>query len=530
VCSLASDLRLPSIETIDIDETPRRSSRRRRAKPGPAGACRTTDYKRLRNPFTPQPAFTEDRVQAMHHSALRILEDLGMRVLLPEARRLFARAGALVDDDAGMVRIGRDIVDAALQSAPRSYRLHAGNAARDIVCEPGALNFQAGSGCPNVTDMTRGRRPGTLVDFEQVLKVTQGFDVLHQNGPHVEPQDVPAHLRHYAFTRSQLALTDKHSFVYARGRAQVLDCFEMLRLAFELDEERFLREPWCTTIVNTNSPRQIDVPMAQALIDFARHGQHSIVTPFCLAGAMAPVTEAGALTLQHAEALAAIVLTQLARPGAPVMYGGFSSNVDMRSGAPAFGTPEHVKMQLGAGQLARCIGLPWRSAAGTASNLADAQGAGETAMSLWGAMLAGATYIVHCAGWLEGGLTFGFEKMICDLEVVQGLAELCTPASADDDAIGMDALAEVQPGGHFFSTAHTMKRYRTAFYEPLVSDTANFGTWSEAGARDAIRRAHDVWQARLVGYTPPPACAGVAERLEPFIERRSREGGAAPES
>ena len=440
------------------------------------------------------------------------------------------KAGALVDNDAGMVRIGRDIVEDTLRSAPRSYRLHAADDSRDLICEQGALNFQAGSGCPNAMDLERGRRPGTLSDFEEILKVTQGFDVLHQNGPHVEPQDVPAHLRHYAFTKSQLSLTDKHSFVYARGRAQVLDCFEMLHLALDIDEERFQREAWCTTIINTNSPRQIDIPMAEALIDFARHGQHSIVTPFCLAGAMAPVTEAGALTLQHAEALAAIALTQLVNPGAPVMYGGFGSNVDMKSGAPAFGTPTHVKMELGTGQLARLIGLPWRSAAGTSSNLADAQGAGETTMSLWGAVLAGATYIVHCAGWLEGGLTFGMEKMICDLEAVQGIAELCGPTPADADAIGMEALADVQPGGHFFSTAHTMKRYQTAFYEPLVSATTNFGTWQEAGAREAARRALDIWKTRLGAYRRPPACEGVEERLQAFVERRTREGGAPPSS
>lgn len=469
-------------------------------------------------------------MRAMHDSALRVLEELGIRILLPEARSLFMQAGALVDDDTEMVRIGRDIVEEALRLAPRSYRLHAADSSRDMICEEGALNFQAGSGCPNATDLARGRRPGTLNDFEEILKVTQGFDVLHQNGPHVEPQDVPAHLRHYAFTKSQLSLTDKHSFVYARGRAQVLDCFEMFRLAYDIDETRFQSEAWCTTIVNTNSPRQIDIPMAQALVDFARHGQHSIVTPFCLAGAMAPVTAAGALTLQHAEALAAIALTQLAGPGAPVMYGGFSSNVDMKSGSPAFGTPEHVKMQLGTGQLARLLGLPWRSAAGTASNLADAQGAGETVMSLWGAVLAGATHVIHCAGWLEGGLTFGFEKMICDLEAVQGIAELCGPTPADEDAIGMDALADVQPGGHFFSTAHTMKRYRTAFYEPVVSETANFGTWTESGARDAMHRARDVWQSRLVEYVRPAACEGVAERLQSFVDRRTREGGAPPES
>jgi trimethylamine--corrinoid protein Co-methyltransferase len=236
------------------------------------------------------------------------------------------------------------------------------------------------------------------------------------------------------------------------------------------------------------------------------------------------------LTLQHAEALACIALAQIVRPGAPVTYGGFSSNVDMKSGAPAFGTPEHVQMELGSGQLARRIGLPWRSAAGTASNMADAQGAHETVMSLWGSVLAGATMIIHSAGWLEGGLTLGYEKLINDMEAVQAFAELCAGVDASDDAIGFEAIAEVAPGGHFFAAKQTMERYETAFYAPLVADWSNFGTWTDAGALSSEQRATEIWKRRIAEHAPPVVDPGRLEELDEFIARRTAEGGAPPES
>ena len=263
----------------------------------------------------------------------------------------------------------------------------------------------------------RERQARTLDDFRELVQLTQGFDALQMVPPLVEPQDIPIHLRHYAMTEVALTQSDKVIFAYARGTPQAMECFEMIRDFRGLSDDEFRTKPQLYTIVNTNSPRQIDVPMAQGLIDFARYGQPIIVTPFTLMGAMAPITVAGALTLSHAEALAAITLTQLARPGAPVTYGTFTSNVDMKSGAPAFGTPEQVKASLGAGQLARLIGLPWRCAAGSAANVADAQAAHETEISGWGAVLAGATVVIHAAGWLEGGLTVGYEKLITDMDM-----------------------------------------------------------------------------------------------------------------
>ncbi len=509
-------------ETRRVRQGGRRSRERK-----PRG--RAVNYRQLRNPFTPQTVFCDDEVAAIHETALKVLEELGLRILLAEGRALFASAGAIIDEETQMVRIGRDIVASALESAPRSIRLRAASPEREQLVEPGAILFTAGAGCPNASDMERGRRPGSLADYDEALKLQQSFDVIHLLGPSAEPQDVPTHLRHYAFARSQLTLCDKPMFVYARGAAQVAESFEMIKLAHGLDEAGFRDGVWATTVINSNSPRQLDVPMARGIIDFARAGQMSIITPFCLAGAMAPITVAGALTLQHAEALAGIALAQIAGPGAPVCYGGFASNVDMKSGAPAFGTPEHVKMTLGSGQLARHIGLPWRSAAGAASKVADAQGAHETGMSAWAAMLAGATITVHAAGWLDGGLCFGYEKFINDIESLQTFAELCSATDGAEDAIGYRAIADVEPGGHFFATEHTMERYESAFYEPLVADLSNVGAWEEAGSLNSEQRAVGIWKSVLENFTPPPTCEGVAERLEPFIAERTKAGGASPD-
>ena len=517
-----------------MDENARTARRdRRRGRDGASGHSameRSPDYRQLRNSFMPQRVVSDDEISSIHETAFQVLEDLGIKVLLPEARAYFASAGALVDDATQMVRIGRDIVQSALDSAPRRFVGKAGNPGRDLEFELGSMMFLAGSGAPNVTDLDRGRRAGSLADFEDLTRIVQSFDVLHLQGPYVEAQDIDLRLRHYAVGKVQLTMSDKMPFVYARGTGQVEESFEMIKLARGMDEAAFEADPHCYTVINTNSPRQLDIPMARGIIDFARYRQISIITPFCLAGAMAPITVAGALTLQHAEALAGITLAQIVRRGAPVVYGSFSSNVDMKSGAPAFGTPEHVKATLGAGQLARHLGLPWRSGAGSASNVNDSQAAHETQFALWGSVLAGATICIHAAGWLEGGLSVSFEKIITDLEALQTFAELFTPTSGGAAEIGYDAIADVQPGGHFFSTPHTMERYRTAFYPPLVADLANFGNWSEAGAKTANQRANAIWKRTVEEYRPIDRADEIAAVLDAYIARGTAAGGAEPES
>jgi len=516
-------------EGIDAMQTESRSRRRGRAAIGEREG-RKVDYHNLTNPFPPMKVFTDDRIEAMHEASLNVLEKLGVKVLLPVARDYFRKAGARVDDESEMVFIGRDIVEAALQTAPKSIPVHAGVREKDIVLEPGRLVFQPGAGAPHATDLTRGRRPGSLSDFRELVRLTQHFDVLHMVPPIVEPQDVPIHLRHYETARAQLTLANKVPFVFSRGTPQVEDCFEMIRDFRGLSDAEFAANSHCYTIINTNSPRQLDIPMAQGLIDFAKAGQVSIVTPFTLMGAMAPITVAGAITLSHAEAMAAITLTQLVNPGAPVCYGTFTSNVDMKSGAPAFGTPEHFRASLAAGQLARKIGLPWRSASGSAANINDAQGANENQLAVWGCLLAGATIVIHAAGWLEGGLSVSYEKLVSDCELLQMIAELCSEAKAGDDEIALDALAEVAPGGHFFGATHTMGRYQSEFYEPFLHDWSNFGTWTEKGAKDTDQRANEVWKDIL--ETPPDLnlSGDRVDELRNFIARRTDAGGAAPVS
>ena len=260
-------------------------------------------------------------------------------------------------------------------------------------------------------------------------------------------------------------------------------------------------------------------------MEMSRAGQVVVVTPFTLAGAMSPVTIAGALAQQNAEALAGIAFTQIVKPGAPVMYGGFTSNVDMKTGAPAFGTPEYAKAALAGGQLARRYNLPYRSSNANAANLVDAQAAYESEMSIWAAVMGHANMVLHGTGWLEGGLCASFEKMIIDAEMLQMMAAFLEPIEVNDDTIAIDAMAEAGPGGHFFGTAHTLERYETAFYQPMVSDWRNFETWEEAGSLTATQRANGIWKQMLADYEPPPIDPGVDEALKDFIARRKAEGG-----
>lgn len=506
-----------------------RAGRRGRREAGgssiPSGGAR---YRRLVNTLQPQRAFSDDHVAHIHATALRVLAELGMRVLDPVARQAFRAAGAKVDETTAMVLLDRELVTEALRTAPASFEVAGAHPERDITIGGANVAFLCVGGPPHVTDLDQGKRPGTLQDMQNFLKLSQHFDVLHIQSSNVEPQDVPVQFRHLRQAESQLALSDKPLFVYSRGSAQVRDVFEMIRLARGLDEAGFQAQPRCYTVINTNSPRQLDVPMCQGIMDFARAGQVAIITPFTLAGAMAPITIPGALTLQHAEALAGIALAQITRPGAPVVYGSFTSNVDMKSGSPAFGTPEFVRAAFGAGQLARHVGLPWRGSGATSSNAADAQATYEFLNSVWGSLLGGANMLVHAAGWLESGLTASMEKFILDIEMLQVFAALFQPVELDETAFGFDAIAEVEPGGHFFGTAHTMARYQSAFYEPLVSERRNFGQWSEDGAKTATVRANGIWKKVLAEFEPPPQDPAVRQTIEDFVARRIQEGGAPP--
>ena len=487
---------------------------------------RDVDYRHLVSPLPLAQAYSDDQIEAIHEAALTVLEELGVRVLHDQARARLKAAGAEVNDT--QVRYDRALVDDAIQSAPSTFSLHG----------PGLTNKMGGrntqfvpvGGPPHAMDTERGKRPGTFDDFRNFIRLAQSFDVIHMTGPSVEPQDIPPHLRHLQMMRVQMLESDKPTFVYSRGAPQVRDCLAMLRLRHGLAVDAELDRTLCYTVINTNSPLILDLPMCQGIIDFAEAGQMIVITPFTLSGAMAPVTIPGALVQQHAEMLSALVLAQLFGRGAPVVYGGFTSNVDMKSGAPAFGTPEYVRACWGTGQLARHIGLPWRSSASCVSNTPDAQSIWETQMALWGALTGGANMTVHAAGWLEGGLSASYEKFILDIEQLQHMAELMQPVKFDAGELALDAIREVGSGGHYFGTQHTMERFETAFYAPFVSDWSNYGQWQEAGGHTATERATGLWKQTLADFQPPAVDPAIAEAVNDFTERRIAEGGAAPES
>jgi len=495
-----------------------------------AGGVPRLPWRRLVNTLGPIELLSLDQVEAIHKASLTILRDIGVQVLGARALDVFAGSGARVEREdgargpAGQVRLDPDQVLELVGHAPSRFELFARNPARNLVFGDRHLVFGAVGGPAFVTDLDRGRRAGNAADFASFVRVIGSLDVIHQEGGGpLEPTDLPVDTRHLDMYRTLATLLDKSWQCLAFGRTVVDDALEVAAITRGDSRQTLVREPTLMTIVNTNSPLRLDGPMSDGLIEMATWGQPVVATPFTLAGAMTPVTLAGALAQQNAEALFMVALAQLVRPGTPMIYGGFTSNVDMRTGSPAFGTPEYVKAAIATGQLARRYGLPHRSSNVTGSSVVDAQAAYESEMSIWGSVLGGASLLYQGAGWIEGGLTASFEKLILDAELLQQVAEVLTPIEVDDASLGLDSIAEVGPGGHFFGTAHTLERFETAFYRPMLSDWRNFETWQEDGARTATERANAIWKQLLAEYVPPPLDNGAAEALDAFVDRQKRE-------
>jgi trimethylamine--corrinoid protein Co-methyltransferase len=500
-----------------------RAERERRS----AGALNQLKWRLVENPYPPIEILNAEQIEAIHDTSLSVLEEIGMDFLHPEALDILARAGAEVEAGTQRVRFDRGLIEESIATAPAEYPLHARNPAHDLRIGGNNINFASVGSPPNVSDLEGGRRVGTFADYCDLLRLGQSLNIMHLFGGYpVEPVDLPPETRHLDCLAGFVTLTDKAFHAYSLGRTRITDALEIVRIARGLDRDRLLAEPSLMTIVNTSSPLRLDGPMIEGVIEMARHNQIVVITPFTLSGAMSPATLAGALAQQNAEALAGLAFAQMVRPGAPVCYGGFTSNVDMKSGAPAFGTPEYTRAALAGGQLARRYRIPYRSSNANAANLVDAQAAYESEMSLWGAVMGYANIVMHAAGWLEGGLCASFEKMVLDAEMLQMMAEFLTPIVVDEETLALDAIREVGPGGHFFGAAHTLARYETAFYDPILSDWRNFESWEEDGARSATERAHDLYKQILADYKAPPLDAAIREELDAFVARRKEEGGA----
>jgi trimethylamine--corrinoid protein Co-methyltransferase len=405
---------------------------------GGSAAFEQPPFRQLKNPFVPTKLISDDELESIHLASLRVLKEIGVDVLHDEARRIMKEHGADVREGTERVRFDADMILDLIKNCPSEFTLHARNPAHNVRFGGNNLIFSQMASAPNCSDLDNGRRPGNQADFRNFLKLAQMHNILMTTGGYpVEPVDIHPSIRHLECIRDLSILTDKAFHIYSLGKERNADGIEIARIARGISREQLQDEPSVYTIINTNSPLKLDIPMMEGIIQMSGNGQLVIVTPFTLAGAMAPVTVAGALVQQNAEALAGISFAQMVKKGAPVGYGGFTSNVDMKSGAPAFGTPEYMKAQIVGGQLARRYGIPYRSSNVCAANQVDAQAAYESVFSLWGTIQGGANFILHAAGWLEGGLRCSYEKMILDIDLLQMVAEFLTPLDLSEDALGI---------------------------------------------------------------------------------------------
>ncbi|MEO8242680.1 MAG: trimethylamine methyltransferase family protein [bacterium] len=508
----------PTIVKLDL------AGRRGRRGPRVKGAISQLPWAQLHNPMPPTEVLSLDQVETIRLTSLRLLAEVGMEMHDPWARDVLKGAGCHVDDASMRVRFDPNFVEEQVAKAPSQFTLRSRNPQRSLTLGGNIVNIGSVVGPPYCSDLDRGRRSGTTEDVRNYVRLLQSLNSIHYlYGTPFEAMDLPPEVRHLQGYLNSIELTDKVWGSWMLGRFRAEDAINMTCLVFDTDRDGLQRNPALIGNINTNSPLVLDAAMTHGARAFAECGQAVIVTPFTLAGAMAPATIAGALVGQNAEALAVIALLQTVTPGMPCVYGSFTSNVDMRTGAPAFGTPEYAKAAFASGQLARLQGLPWRSSNACAANVEDAQAAYESEMSIWSTMMSHCNLMIHGGGWLEGGLTASFEKLILDAEMLQMMISMFRPIEVDDSTLGLSTFAEVGPGGHFFGAADTLSRYEDAFYAPMVSDWSNFENWRDAGSLTASQRANGVWKKLLHEYEPPEIDPFLVEDLKGYADRRKSE-------
>ncbi len=486
-------------------------------------------YRQKKNPFQPMNIFSEDEIESIHEASLKVLCDTGIDIQSPRAVEVLKRGGAAVDSDGKRVRFEPGFIMEKIASTPSEFTLHGRNKERHVHVGGQSIINTMVSSAPNVSDLERGRILGNFEDYTNLIKLGEMLNTVHAFGGYpVEPCDLDVSVRHLQAVSAAVRLSTKPLFGYAIGSERMLDAIEIIRIGRGINEDTLLKEPSITTVVNANSPLVYDKALLEGAIEMAEHNQPVIYTPFTLAGAMAPITVAGALVQQNAEALAGLAFHQCVKPGAPAMYGSFTSNVDMKSGSPAFGTPEYTQATIASGQLARKYKIPLRASNANASNAPDEQSVYESQMSLWACLLGQVNFILHGHGWIEGGLCASYEKVILDAEMNQMMEAFLQPAIVNKDTLGVEAIAEVGPANHFFAAQQTLERYETEHYNPMLSDWRNFESWRDAGSETATQRANKIWKQLLEEYEEPKLKLEVEEELSAFVDKRVLEGGAAP--
>ena len=476
----------------------------------------------IRREIAPYELLGEDSLALVERKADQLLAEVGIEIRDDaESLRLFREAGARVD---GLnVKFEPGQVRELCSTAPAEFTQHARNPSRSVQIGGCNVVLAPTYGSPFVRDLAGGRRYGTIADFQNFVKLANSTPWLHHSGGTVcEPTDVPVNKRHLDMVYAHLRHGDKAFLGSVTAPERAADSIELARIVFGAE----FTDEHCVIMgnVNVNSPLVWDATMTGALKTYARANQGVVVTPFILGGAMGPVTTAGAVAQSHAETMVGIALSQLVRPGAPAIYGNFLSSMALRSGSPTFGTPEPALGSLVVGQLARRVGLPLRcSGAFTSSKVPDGQAMQESAVSMLAALLCGANYILHSAGWLEGGLTMSYEKFMMDLDLCGAAHTYLKGISLDEDQFALDGFAEVGPGKHFFGSQHTLRHYETAFYEPALSDNNSFEQWRDSGGTTAEQRAERSVRELLANFEPPPMDERTDAALQEFIARRKAE-------
>ncbi len=498
-----------------------RRARARQAQGAQQGIACPSPHIRRRLPFF--DVLDEETIQILERQVDWIFEDVGIDFRDdPEALCIWKDAGARIEDC--RVRADASFIRSLCAKAPREFQQVARNPERSVTIGGTHQVFAPIYGAPFVRDLEGGRRYGDMESFEKLVKLAYLHPNLHHSGLVIcEPCDVPVSHRHLDMVLAHMTLGDKPHLGAITEMSRAQDSVDMA----EILHGRAVMDEHCVIMgnVNTNSPLLVDKVVTEAIRVYCGRGQGIIVVPFILSGAMGPVSTAASVAQAMAEAMMVCAFSQLVRPGAPFVLGNFLSSMSLKSGAPTFGMPEPVISNYAIGQLARRAGLPLRCGGSlTASKIEDAQAAYESADAMHSTMLAGANYVLHAAGWLEGGLCTGFEKLIMDADRLGSYQKILDHGLvADEESMARDAYGEVDPGGHFLGCGHTMRNYTTAFYEPALSDSENVESWEEGGAKDMRARAYERWNAMLAGYEKPPVDAAVEDELKDYVARRKRE-------